>query len=173
MASAVQTNRVNQIYGRNLEMLAKSMRDRAEQEQAALEGRGVLRSGEADLAASRRAEDEATQKRYYLEDRDYQLASLAEGGSGGGGGGRSSGGGGGGGGGGQPTTGGRSYDDILAEMLRLAGFKAPLPAITPPQRTVITPSGMGSGRTKFSPYKGPANFGRAGGGVVKKPVGSR
>ena len=93
----LQRGRVNQMYGRNLEILAKQMRDASEGLEANLEGRGVLRSGEANTSRSRLRESEASQRKYYGEDRGYQLsqidldeqarkAALASGGGGGGGG---------------------------------------------------------------------------------------
>jgi hypothetical protein len=73
----LQRNRANQMYGRNLEMLAKQMRDASEGLEANLEGRGVLRSGEANTGRQRLKEQEAAQRRYLTEDRDYQLQQLA------------------------------------------------------------------------------------------------
>lgn len=72
----VQRGRVNQMYGRNLEILAREMRDARERNEANLEGRGILRSGEANTARSRLAESEAAQRKYYGEDRAYQLSQI-------------------------------------------------------------------------------------------------
>lgn len=118
----VQRGRVNQMYGRNLEILAREMRDARERTEANLEGRGVLRSGEANTARSRLSESEAAQRKYLSEDRNYQLsqieldeqarrAALAS--SGGGGGGAKA----------MPATGGRTPEQILRE----SGFTAPRP----------------------------------------------
>lgn len=115
----VQRGRVNQMYGRNLEILAREMRDARERTEANLEGRGVLRSGEANTARSRLSESEAAQRKYLSEDRGYQLsqidldeqarrAALAAAG---------------GGGKAMPATGGQSAEDIL----RQSGFTAPRP----------------------------------------------
>lgn len=116
----VQRGRVNQMYGRNLEILAREMRDARERTEANLEGRGVLRSGEANTARSRLSESEAAQRKYLSEDRGYQLsqidldeqarrAALA---SSGGGGAKA-----------MPATGGRTPEQILRE----SGFTAPRP----------------------------------------------
>lgn len=72
----VQRGRVNQMYGRNLEILAREMRDARERTEANLEGRGVLRSGEANTARSRLSESEAAQRKYLSEDRGYQLSQI-------------------------------------------------------------------------------------------------
>jgi len=117
----VQRGRVNQMYGRNLEILAREMRDARERTEANLEGRGVLRSGEANTARSRLAESEAAQRKYLSEDRGYQLSQIdldeqarkaALAAAGGGGGGKA-----------MPATGGQSAEDIL----RQSGFTAPRP----------------------------------------------
>lgn len=119
----VQRGRVNQMYGRNLEILAREMRDARERTEANLEGRGVLRSGEANTARARLAENEAAQRKYLSEDRGYQLsqidldeqarkAALAAAGGGGGGGAKA-----------MPATGGRTPEQILRE----SGFTAPRP----------------------------------------------
>ena len=144
--------RVSQMYNRNLEILAKTMRDRAEQELANVEGRGVLRSGEADTMATRRAEDEATQKRYLKEDRDYQLAQIARenaaisaaraaasgGGGGGGGGGVSS----------SPTT-----NDLYSYLLSLGLAPAP-PAPKPVgQRLEYLPTAPRPGTIRTTRYR--------------------
>lgn len=73
---AAQRGRVNQMYGRNLELLAQAMRDRADALEANVEGRGVARSGEANRLRSRLKEDEALQRRFYTEDQAYQLGQL-------------------------------------------------------------------------------------------------
>lgn len=72
-----QRGRVNQMYGRNLEILAREMRNARERTEASLESRGVLRSSEANTARARLGEEEAAQRRYYGEDRDYQLQQMA------------------------------------------------------------------------------------------------
>lgn len=72
----LQRGRVNQMYGRNLEILAREMRNRSEALAANLEGRGVFRSGEADTARSRLAEEEAAQRKYLGQDQAYQLSQL-------------------------------------------------------------------------------------------------
>lgn len=72
----VQRGRVNQMYGRNLEILARQMRDASERLASNLEGRGIFRSGEATTARERLAEDEAAQRKYLSEDRSYQLSQI-------------------------------------------------------------------------------------------------
>lgn len=72
----LQRGRVDQMYGRNLEILAREMRNRSEALAANLEGRGVFRSGEADTARSRLKEEEAAQRKYMAEDKGYQLSQL-------------------------------------------------------------------------------------------------
>jgi hypothetical protein len=111
----LQRNRTSQMYGRNLEMLAKQMRDASENLEANLEGRGVLRSGEANTARFRLKEQEAAQRRYLTEDRDYSLQQLnldeqARKASQGGGSNPS-----------MTPTGGRTWDEILAELLSKSG----------------------------------------------------
>lgn len=118
----VQRGRVNQMYGRNLELLAREMRNRSEQLESNLEGRGVLRSGEAVIGRSRLKEEEAAQRRYLGEDRAYQLSQVdldeqarraalaASGGTG-----TSS--------KAVPVTGGRTPEQILRD----SGFTAPRP----------------------------------------------
>jgi hypothetical protein len=123
----LQRNRANQMYGRNLEMLAKQMRDASEGLEANLEGRGVLRSGEANTGRQRLQEQGAAQRRYLTEDRDYQLQQInldeqarraAQAAGGGGGGGSTS---------TMPAPVSRTPDQILADLLKASGFKAPAP----------------------------------------------
>jgi hypothetical protein len=114
----LQRNRANQMYGRNLEMLAKQMRDASEGLEANLEGRGVLRSGEANTARSRLQQQGATQRRYLTEDRDYQLQQLAldEQAR------KASQGGGGGGGAGMPAANSLTAEQKYLNSLAAAGF---------------------------------------------------
>lgn len=114
----LQRNRANQMYGRNLEMLAKQMRDASEGLEANLESRGVLRSGEANTARSRLKEQEAAQRRYLTEDRDYSLQQLnldeqAR---------KASQGGGGGGGAGMPAADSLTAEQKYLNSLAAAGF---------------------------------------------------
>lgn len=120
----LQRNRTSQMYGRNLEMLANQMRDASEGLEANLEGRGVLRSGEANTARKRLKEQESAQRRYLTEDRDYSMSQLdldeqARRASGGGGGGGSN--------AGMAVPGGRTAEQILADLLKNSGFNAPAP----------------------------------------------
>jgi hypothetical protein len=118
----LQRNRTSQMYGRNLEMLARQMRDASEGLEANLEGRGVLRSGEANTARSRLKQNEALQRRYLTEDRDYSMSQLnldeqarraSQAGSGGG---RDP--------SMMPVTGGRSAEDIYASFQLEKGRQA-------------------------------------------------
>jgi len=117
----LQRNRANQMYGRNLEMLAKQMRDASEGLEANLESRGVLRSGEANVGRERLQEQGATQRRYLTEDRDYQLQQInldeqarraAQ----------AAGGGGGGGGAGAPAANSLTAEEKYLNSLAAAGF---------------------------------------------------
>lgn len=139
-AATSPRGRVNQMYERNLEILAKTMRDRAEQELANVEARGVLRSGEADRMATRRAEDEATQKRYLAEDKAYDLARIKDATMGGGSV-LSSRSGGSGGGGGGTVSGTPTSQQLLDQWLALFSLPAPVAPTAKPvgQRLIVLP----------------------------------
>lgn len=130
---ALQRGRVGQMYGRNLEMLAREMRNRSEQLEANLEGRGVFRSGEANTARERLKEDEAAQRRYYSQDRDYQMSQLdideqSRLASSGGGTSSSA----------MATTGGRTPEQIYQDMLKNSGFAVNAPKPVGQRLQVIT-----------------------------------
>lgn len=147
----LERGRVNQLYGRNLELLAQEMRNRREQLASNAEARGILRSGETDLANKRLNEEEKFKKRTLAEDKAYQLqglamdeasraaqkAAAAASGSGG-----SS---------GMPASSAMTAEQYLAQMLNQAGFRVnPLPVMSPQQRTAVTASGMGSRTPSFT-----------------------
>jgi hypothetical protein len=149
----LQRNRTSQMYGRNLEMLANQMRDASEGLEANLEGRGVLRSGEANTARSRLKQNEALQRRYLTEDRDYSMSQLnldeqARRASGGGGGSNS----------GMAATGGRTAEQILADLLKNSGFNTTAPNSGRPVGQMATryerPAGTVDTTVRRTPIRG-------------------
>jgi hypothetical protein len=146
----LERGRVNQVYGRNLEILARKMRDATEQMQANMEGRGVLRSGETDLARTRLKEEEAFQKKQLAQDKAYDLQKLAldeqaraaaRAAAAAGGGSSSV----------MPSSSQMSPDQYLNALLNASGFRVnPVPVMSQQQRTQVTPSGMGARPTSTS-----------------------